>query len=70
MDNNQLFEQIKLKQLNSVQSSNFSNENVATATNNQTIIEKHDKNRLIVIPFQGEKEEEQVIESEKQITVK
>ena len=65
MDNNQLFEQIKLKQLNSVQSSNFSNENVATATNNQTIIEKHDKNRLIVIPFQGEKEEEQVIESEK-----
>ena len=65
MDNNHLFEQIKLKQLNSVQSSNFSNENVATATNNQTIIEKHDKNRLIVIPFQGEKEEEQVIESEK-----
>ena len=65
MDNNQLFEQIKLKQLNSVQSSNFSNENVATATNNQTIIEKHDKNRLIVIPFQGEKEEEQVIESKK-----
>ena len=64
MDNNQLFEQIKLKQLNSVQSSNFSNENVATATNNQTIIEKHDKNRLLVIPFQGEKEE-QVIESEK-----
>ena len=64
MDNNQLFEQIKLKQLNSVQSSMFSNENAATATNNQTIIEKHDKNCLLVIPFQGEKEE-QVIESEK-----
>ena len=38
----QLFEQIKIKQRNPVTNSNVSNENEATQTSNQTIVEKHD----------------------------
>ena len=43
--------------------SNFSNKNEATQTSNQTIVEKlDDKKHLLMIPYQGQKGE-QVIKS-------
>ena len=60
---NQVFKQVKAKQRDSVSNSNVSNENEAAQTSNQTIVEKHDdKKHLLMIPYQGGKGE-QVIKS-------
>ena len=55
---NQAFKQKKAKQKDPVTNSNVSNENETTQTSNQTIIEKHDdKKNLLLIPYQGRKGE-------------
>ena len=59
----QIFKQAKAVQRDPVPNSNVSNENEAARTSNQTIVEKHDdKKYLLMIPYQGGKRE-QVIES-------
>ena len=56
---NQVFEQIKVKQGDSVPKSNVSNENETIQTSNQTIVGKHDnKKHLLMITYQGEKQEQ------------
>ena len=56
---NQVFEQIKVKQRDAMPNSNLSNENEATQTSNQTIVENHDdKKHLLMIPYQEEKGEQ------------
>ena len=55
MDNKfeQVFEQVKAKQRDPVPNNNVSNQNEATQTNNQTIVEKCDDKKLLMIPYQG-----------------
>ena len=58
-----LFKQVKAKQRDPMPNSNVSNEIEAAQTSNQTIVEKHDdKKHLLMIPYQGGKGE-QVIKS-------
>ena len=53
---NQVFKQVKAKQRDPMSNSNVSNETEATQTSNQTIVEKHDdKKHLLMIPYQGGK---------------
>ena len=54
MDNKfeQVFEQVKAKQRDPVPN-NVSNQNEATQTSNQTIVEKCDDKKLLMIPYQG-----------------
>ena len=60
---NQVFKQVKAKQRDPMPNSNVSNEIEAAQTSNQTIVEKHDdKKHLLMIPYQGGKGE-QVIKS-------
>ena len=55
---NQLFKQVKAKQRDPIPNSNVSNANEAVQTSNQTIVEKHDdKKHLLMIPYQGGKGE-------------
>ena len=58
---NQVFKQVKVKQRDPVPNSNVLNKNEATQISNQTIVEKHDdKKHLLMIPYQGGKEEQAV----------
>ena len=60
---NQVFKQVKAKQRDPMPNSNVSNKIEAAQTSNQTIVEKHDdKKHLLMIPYQGGKGE-QVIKS-------
>ena len=60
---NQILKQVKAKQKDPVPNRNNSNKNEAAETSNQTIIEKHDdKKHVLMIPYQQGREE-QVIES-------
>ena len=53
---NQVFKQVRAKQRGPVPNSNVSNENEAAQTSNQTIVEKYDdKKYLLMIPYQGGK---------------
>ena len=45
---NQVFKQVKAKQRDPVPNSNVSNENEATQTSNQTIVEKHDDKNIFL----------------------
>ena len=62
MDNKfeQVFEQVKAKQRDSVPKNNVSNQNEATQTSNQTIVEKCDNKKLLMIPYQGGKGEQAI----------
>ena len=61
---NQVFEQVKAKQGDTVPTSNVSNENEVTQINNQTKVEKQDdKKHLFMIPYQGGKREQSVRKS-------
>ena len=57
MDNKleQVFEQVKAKQRDPVPNNTVSNQNEATQTSNQTIVEKCDDKKLLMIPYQGGK---------------
>ena len=58
MINKELIEQINVKQWDPVTNSSASNENETTQTNNQTIVEKHDdKKQLLMTLYQTEKGE-------------
>ena len=58
---NQVFKQVKAKQRDPMPNSNVSNEIEAAQTSNQTIVEKHDdKKHLLMIPYQGGKGEQAV----------
>ena len=61
MDNKfeQVFEQVKAKQRDPVPN-NVSNQNEATQTSNQTIVEKCDDKKLLMIPYQGRKGEQAI----------
>ena len=61
MDNKfeQVFEQVKAKQRDPVPN-NVSNQNEATQTSNQTIVEKCDDKKLLMIPYQGGKGEQAI----------
>ena len=59
---NQIFKQEKAKQRDPVPNTNVSNENEAVQTSNQTIVEKHDDKKHLMIPYQGGKGE-QVVKS-------
>ena len=49
---NQVFKQVKAKQRDPMPNSNVSNEIEAAQTSNQTIVEKHDdKKHLLMIPY-------------------
>ena len=64
---NQVFKEVKAKQRDPMTYSNVSNEIEAAQTSNQIIVEKHDdKKHLLMIPYQGGKEE-QVIKSVRKI---
>ena len=54
MDNKfeQVFEQVKAKQRDPVPNGNVSNENEATQTSNQTIVEKYNDKKHLLIPYQ------------------
>ena len=62
MDNKfeQVFEQVKAKQRDPVSNNNVSNQNEATQTSNQTIVEKCDDKKLLMIPYQGGKGEQAI----------
>ena len=63
---NQLLEQVKAKQRDPVPNSNFSNEIEATQTSNQTIVEENDdKKHVLMIPYQGGKDNKLLRQSEK-----
>ena len=56
---NQVFKQVKAKQRDPMPNSNVSNKIEAAQTSNQTIVEKHDdKKHLLMIPYQGGKGEQ------------
>ena len=62
MDNKfeQVFEQVKGKQRDPVPNNKVSNQNEATQTSNQTIVEKCDDKKLLMIPYQGGKGEQAI----------
>ena len=62
MDNKfeQVFEQVKAEKRNPVPNNNVTNQNEATQTSNQTIAEKCDDKKLLMIPYQGGKGEQAI----------
>ena len=62
MDNKfeQVFEQVKAKKRDTVPNNNVTNQNEATQTSNQTIAEKCDDKKLLMIPYQGGKGEQAI----------
>ena len=69
MDNKfeQVFKQIKDKQRDPVPNNNVSNENEATQTSNQKMVEKCDDKKLLMIPYQGGKGEQAIKTTRKTI---
>ena len=67
---NQVFEQVKAKQTDPVPNNNISNKNEATQTSNQTIVEKYDdKKHLLMILYQGGKSEQVIKTVRKAINI-
>ena len=66
MDNKfeQVFEQVKAKKRDPVPN-NVTNQNEATQTSNRTIAEKCDDKKLLMIPYQEEKENKLLRQLEK-----